>query len=147
LDAIRLRAARAVSIPGETMSDDPQRSDSPSDGDMSRSTIETSRRDFLKASVAVTSASLLGGCLSNSNDATEFTAAQSLQKFQHVLVVMFENRSLDNVLGYLYQPGQVPRNQTYNGIAGVTYSNPVPSYIDDGHTSVSTRRAADVVVA
>ena len=121
------------------MSDDKQRSDCHPDDDTPQSSADTSRREFLKASAAVASASLLSGCLSDSDDQTELTAAQSLQRFQQVLVVMFENRSLDNVLGYLYQPGQVPRNQTYNGVAGVTYSNPVPSYIDDGHTSVSTR--------
>jgi phospholipase C len=121
------------------MSDDPQRSESPPDDETLQPSLDTSRREFLKASAAVTSASLLGGCLSDSSDPTTLTAAQSLQRFQHVLVVMFENRSLDNVLGYLYQPGQVPRNQTYAGVAGTTYSNPVPSFIDDGHTSVSTR--------
>jgi phospholipase C len=60
-------------------------------------------------------------------------------RFNHLLVVMFENRSLDNLLGYLYQPGAVPRDQTFNGVAGGAYSNPVPSYIKDGHTSVPVR--------
>jgi phospholipase C len=62
-----------------------------------------------------------------------------LGRFDHLVVVMFENRSFDNVLGYLYQPGNVPRGQAFNGVAGSSYSNPVPPYINDGHTSVSVR--------
>ena len=41
---------------------------------------------------------------------------------------MFENRSLDNVLGFLYEPGTVPRDQTFNGVAGKTLTNPVPTF-------------------
>jgi phospholipase C len=27
------------------------------------------------------------------------------QKFDHVVIAMFENRSFDNLLGHLYEPG------------------------------------------
>lgn len=64
-----------------------------------------------------------------------------LGQFDHLVVVMFENRSFDNVLGYLYEPGQVPRGQTFNGVAGSSCFNPVPPYINDGHTSVTVRRS------
>jgi phospholipase C len=44
-----------------------------------------------------------------------------LGRFDHLVVVMFENRSFDNVLGYLYEPGEVPE---FDGVAGTTWSNP-----------------------
>jgi phospholipase C len=59
-----------------------------------------------------------------------------LGRFDHLVVVMFENRSFDNVLGYLYEPGEVPE---FDGVAGTTWSNPVPRYINDGHDEVTVR--------
>jgi phospholipase C len=38
---------------------------------------------------------------------------------------MFENRSFDNLLGYLYDPGEVA---SFEGVAGRDLSNPIPSY-------------------
>ena len=43
----------------------------------------------------------------------------------HVVVIMFENRSLDNLLGRLYQPGEVA---SFEGVAGRDLSNPVPEW-------------------
>ena len=43
----------------------------------------------------------------------------------HVVVVMFENRSFDNLLGRLYRPGEVP---AFDGVLGRDLSNPVPSW-------------------
>jgi hypothetical protein len=102
------------------------------------------RREFLKATAAVTGASILAGCLSETAERTTVSPGtapnvEALKHFEHIVVVMFENRSLDSLLGYLYQPGQVPRNQTYNGLAGNPQSNKVPGYINDGHTEVATR--------
>ena len=45
----------------------------------------------------------------------------------HVVVIMFENRSLDNLLGRLYQPGEVA---AFEGVAGRDLSNPVPEWAD-----------------
>ncbi|GAA1363035.1 alkaline phosphatase family protein [Catellatospora chokoriensis] len=45
--------------------------------------------------------------------------------FDHVVVVMFENRSFDNLLGYLYEPGEVA---SFEGVAGRDLANPIPSY-------------------
>ena len=45
-------------------------------------------------------------------------------KFDHVVVLMFENRSFDNLFGYLYDPGEVPR---FEGLASAAYSNPIPA--------------------
>ncbi|HXZ73273.1 MAG TPA: alkaline phosphatase family protein, partial [Streptosporangiaceae bacterium] len=47
----------------------------------------------------------------------------------HVVVVMFENRSFDNVLGRLYGPGEVP---SFEGVIGKDLTNPVPSWVEDG---------------
>ena len=43
----------------------------------------------------------------------------------HVVVIMFENRSFDNLLGRLYQPGEVA---SFEGVAGLDLSNPVPDW-------------------
>jgi phospholipase C len=49
-------------------------------------------------------------------------------RFDHVVSVMFENRSFDNLLGYLYDPGEVA---SFEGVAGRELSNPIPSYAPD----------------
>ncbi|MGC1282446.1 MAG: hypothetical protein WA895_05875 [Streptosporangiaceae bacterium] len=41
----------------------------------------------------------------------------------HVIVVVFENRSLDNVLGRLYGPGD---GKTFEGVLGKDLTNPIP---------------------
>ena len=48
-----------------------------------------------------------------------------LDAIDHVVVLMMENRSLDNVLGWLYTPeNPPPRGQTFEGVEGG--SIPVP---------------------
>jgi phospholipase C len=47
----------------------------------------------------------------------------------HVVVVMFENRSFDNLLGRLYHPGEVP---SFDGVLGKDLSNPIPDWAEDG---------------
>ncbi len=47
----------------------------------------------------------------------------------HVVVVLFENRSFDNLLGRLYQPGEVP---AFEGVAGKQLSNPIPAWAEHG---------------
>ena len=47
------------------------------------------------------------------------------QKFDHVVSVMFENRSFDNLLGHLYEPGEVA---SFEGVFGRDLSNPIPIY-------------------
>src|SRR5579875_185364 len=47
----------------------------------------------------------------------------------HIVVIMFENRSFDNLLGRLYQPGEVP---AFEGVAGRDLSNPVPGWAPGG---------------
>ncbi len=47
----------------------------------------------------------------------------------HVVVVLFENRSLDNVLGRLYGPGD---GKTFEGVIGKGLSNPIPEWAEHG---------------
>jgi phospholipase C len=47
----------------------------------------------------------------------------------HVVVIMFENRTLDNLLGRLYQPGEVP---SFDGVIGKDLSNPIPDWAEHG---------------
>jgi phospholipase C len=45
----------------------------------------------------------------------------------HVVVVMFENRSFDNLLGRLYEPGE---GASFEGVIGKELSNPVPDWAE-----------------
>ena len=47
----------------------------------------------------------------------------------HVVVVVFENRSLDNVLGRLYGPGD---GKTFDGVIGKDLTNPIPEWAEHG---------------
>ena len=53
--------------------------------------------------------------------------SEGLSKFEHLVVLMMENRSFDNVFGYLYGPED---GKTFEGVEGhdPPLSNPVPSY-------------------
>jgi phospholipase C len=48
--------------------------------------------------------------------------------FKNVVVLMLENRSFDNLLGYLYEDG-VPKGKSFEGLQGGSISNPVPSRV------------------
>ena len=50
-------------------------------------------------------------------------APSPLDTFDHVVVLMLENRSFDNMLGYLYQNG-VPPGKNFAGVVGNNLSNP-----------------------
>jgi len=47
----------------------------------------------------------------------------------HIVVVLFENRSLDNVLGHLYGPGD---GKNFDGVIGKSLSNPIPAWAEHG---------------
>jgi phospholipase C len=55
---------------------------------------------------------------------TDRTAA-----LDHVVVVLFENRSLDNMLGHLYGPDD---GKTFEGVIGKDLSNPIPDWAEQG---------------
>lgn len=50
----------------------------------------------------------------------------NLQKIEHIVVLMLENRSFDNMLGYL--GASDPGGQKVNGVANKKLSNPIPEY-------------------
>lgn len=56
----------------------------------------------------------------------------NLQKIDHIVVLMLENRSFDSMLGWLYDPDndppfdQVPEGQSFDGLSGKQLSNPIP---------------------
>jgi phospholipase C len=52
-------------------------------------------------------------------------SASRANALDHVVVVLFENRSLDNVLGRLYGPGD---GKTFEGVIGKEMSNPIPGW-------------------
>src|ERR1700728_3714338 len=47
----------------------------------------------------------------------------------HVVLVLFENRSFDNLLGGLYAPGEV---ESFEGVLGKDLHNPVPDWAEHG---------------
>src|SRR5580693_6678688 len=47
----------------------------------------------------------------------------------HVVLVLFENRSFDNLLGRLYRPGDV---DAFEGVIGKDLSNPIPAWAEHG---------------
>ena len=57
----------------------------------------------------------------------------------HVVVVMFENRSFDNLLGRLYEPGEVA---SFEGVIGKELSNPIPEWAEHGADRRACRTAS-----
>jgi phospholipase C len=47
----------------------------------------------------------------------------------HIVVVLFENRSVDNVLGHLYGPEDA---KTFEGVVGKDLTNPIPEWAEHG---------------
>ena len=47
----------------------------------------------------------------------------------HVVVLLFENRSLDNMLGHLYGPED---GKTFDGVIGKGLTNPIPEWAEHG---------------
>jgi phospholipase C len=56
-------------------------------------------------------------------------ASTSANALDHLVLVLFENRSFDNLLGRLYRPGEVPN---FEGVIGKNLSNPIPSWAEHG---------------
>lgn len=53
--------------------------------------------------------------------------SNGLDTFDHVVVLMLENRSFDNLLGYLYSKEYpVPPGKQFDGVDGKNLSNPIP---------------------
>jgi phospholipase C len=57
------------------------------------------------------------------------SAPDRAKALDHVVVIMFENRSFDNLLGRLYAPGEVA---SFNGVVGKNLQNPIPDWAEHG---------------
>lgn len=55
-------------------------------------------------------------------------AGRAFAQFNHVVVLMFENRSFDNMLGWLHESQPPARGQSFEGVVGKNLSNPIPSF-------------------
>jgi phospholipase C len=65
------------------------------------------------------------------------------QALDHFVLVLFENRSFDNLLGRLYQPGEVP---SFEGVIGKDLSNPIPDWAEHGNdTGIVPYEVADTM--
>jgi phospholipase C len=73
-----------------------------------------------------------------------------LDTFDHIVVLMLENRSFDNLLGFLYENDEVPPNKSFEGLynPAVDYANPIPPRVinNSGETSISPSRAMNYSV-
>jgi phospholipase C len=109
------------------------------DDEASRQSAEDrarSRRQFLKASGIAAGGLVIGGAAGGAigygigarDDDHGFTplAQRHEPGFDHVVVLMFENRSFDNLLGWLYSPDQLAAGQKFDGLNQGTYSNQAP---------------------
>jgi phospholipase C len=97
-----------------------------------------SRRDFLKAAgIAVGGTAIAGGVGMAAGAAVYASNIDQLQLFgpdkktphpgmEHLVVVMYENRSFDNIFGWLYGKDEVPVGASFDGLAQGHYSNPIP---------------------
>jgi len=116
-----------------------------------------SRRRFLKTSGIIAGATAVAGA--GFGVAAAVTAANTPAPLafgpdklaphpgmEHVVVVMFENRSFDNVLGHLYGRDDVPDGSSFNGLAQGDYSNPIPG-TDERIPAHIYHGATDVVMS
>src|ERR1051326_6102663 len=61
-----------------------------------------------------------------------------LSKIKHVVGLMLENRSFDNLFGYLYDSQNAPpfdkppRGQSFEGVSGKDLTNPIPPEFGGG---------------
>ncbi len=110
-----------------------------------------SRRSFLKLAAAAAGAPLLAATsvatpqsAAAAGSQSAPSGAKSTPGFEHLVVLMFENRSFDNLLGFLYPPGSVPAGQSFDGAANGDHSNaspggPVPAHLYEGSTDFIMR--------
>lgn len=114
----------------------------------------TSRREFFKIGGAALAGAAVGGVGGAAIGASvgrhdgfaegnsQFAALTPRHEpgFDHLVVVMGENRSFDNLLGYLYSKENLPEGKTFEGLAFGDYSNvapdgtSVPAHVYEGAT-------------
>jgi phospholipase C len=100
-----------------------------------------SRRAFLKSAGFVAAGAAVGGVAGGvaganiaGRPAEQETGEEypplpprSSPGFDHLVVLMYENRSFDNLLGYLYDESNLPAGKRFDGLAFGDYSNPDPA--------------------
>ncbi|WP_052460429.1 alkaline phosphatase family protein [Microbacterium gorillae] len=89
-----------------------------------------SRRDFLKIGGAALGGLAVGGlgtyAITRSDSApgtTPVPDSSASPAFEHVVVLMGENRSFDNLFGWLYTPQTVPAGDSFDGLAFGSHAN------------------------
>ncbi|GAA1988146.1 alkaline phosphatase family protein [Microbacterium pumilum] len=101
----------------------------------------STRREFLRNGGLVTAGFVVGGAIGaaagvsigttigRQEGSVDFGAlpAREVPGFDHVVVLMGENRSFDNLLGWLYTPETLPAGETFEGLAFGDHSNAAPS--------------------
>jgi phospholipase C len=104
-----------------------------------------SRRDFLKLAGSSIALGAMGNKVPQIFRNQE--VVNNLDKFDHVVVLMMENRSFDNMLGYLYTPQNPPPNgQSFEGVAFGNHTNPIPPYADSAKFVDSIRTYPDSIM-
>ncbi|MGG7466566.1 alkaline phosphatase family protein [Plantibacter sp. YIM 135347] len=101
--------------------------------------IDSSRRSFLKGVGLAAAGAAVGGAggvgvgvgVSEAERASAMPAFVAFDRraepgFDHLIVLMGENRSFDNLLGYLYDADDLPDGETFAGLNFGSYSNPSP---------------------
>jgi phospholipase C len=84
------------------------------------------RREFTKIAGATAIASSIPGVVAAQ---AARSVADRQKALDHVVVVMFENRSFDHLLGRLYEPGEV---KSFEGVIGKDLKNPIPEWAQNG---------------
>ena len=78
------------------------------------------------------------------NSKNKSTEKTGLETFDHVVVLMLENRSFDNLLGYLYKEDGVPTGKDFEGLQNGEISNEIPKRAlkdSDANSNIYTRPA------
>src|SRR5690349_6975685 len=92
-----------------------------------------SRREFLRVGGAAAAGVVVGaaggaaiGHELGAREPRPVPDPETAPGFAHLVVVMGENRSFDNMLGYLYDPSTVPEGETFEGLAFGDHANTAP---------------------
>jgi phospholipase C len=98
--------------------------------------VVASRRAFLKAAAVGAAGAAAGGVAGAAIGAGVYAQESSLDfaaekketkaGFEHLVVLMYENRSFDNLFGWLYKNEELKDGQSFDGLHQGDYSNPVP---------------------
>ncbi|KRA23556.1 hypothetical protein ASD65_03305 [Microbacterium sp. Root61] len=116
------------------------RTPSPQPSPDDASSSSTSRRDFFKVGGIAAAGLVVGGgagaaagaaighSIGYAEGAQDYGALtpRSVPGFDHLVVLMGENRSFDNLLGQLYTPDDLPTGETFDGLAFGSYANTAP---------------------